>query len=417
MLIEVKSPEFSESVQSGTLLEWRKQPGDMVKRDETLADIETDKVVLEIPAPVSGRLAEIRIPAGTDVRAGDILAMVEADANAEIAVGAVTAHVPTPPAAKPVTAPIAAQAPTPVAPAPVAALPAAAPVASTAQEHLPPSARKHDPKPAEPATASAQPVAAATQSAAAKPGEAAACPPCPPAGERVRSTRHVPMSRLRLRIAERMVEAQHNAAILTTFNEIDMLPVQELRSRYQEKFQKEHGVKLGFMSFFVKATTQALKQYPVVNASVDGRDILYHDYYDIGVAVSSERGLVVPILRDTDTMSFADVEKRIVDFGKRANSLDLTMDELTGGTFTISNGGVFGSLMSTPILNPPQSGVMGLHKIQDRPIAANGQVVIRPMMYIALSYDHRIVDGKEAVSFLRYVKDALEDPARLLLEL
>jgi 2-oxoglutarate dehydrogenase E2 component (dihydrolipoamide succinyltransferase) len=214
-----------------------------------------------------------------------------------------------------------------------------------------------------------------------------------------------------------MVEAQRNAAILTTFNEIDMQPVQELRNRYQERFQKEHGVKLGFMSFFVKASTQALKQFSVVNASVDGRDILYHDYYDIGVAVSSERGLVVPVLRDTDAMSFAEVEKRIVDFTKRANSLDLTIEELTGGTFTISNGGVFGSLMSTPILNPPQSGVMGLHKIQERPIALNGQVVIRPMMYVALSYDHRIVDGREAVGFLRFVKEALEDPARLLLEL
>jgi 2-oxoglutarate dehydrogenase E2 component (dihydrolipoamide succinyltransferase) len=412
MLIEVKSPEFSESVQSGTLLEWRKQPGDMVKRDETLADIETDKVVLEIPAPVSGRLAEIRIPAGTDVRAGDILAMVEADANAEIAVGAVTAHVPKAPAQEvPRPAPVAPPPPPPVAPpAPITTpVPAATP---SGTEHLRPSARKHESKPVEapaPAVAAPQaPVPAATP---------APCPPCPPAGERARSERRVPMTRLRMRIAERMVEAQRTAAILTTFNEIDMQPVQELRARYQDKFLKEHGVKLGFMSFFVKAATQALKQYSVVNASVDGRDIVYHDYYDIGVAVSSERGLVVPVLRDTDSMSFAEVERRIVDFGKRANSLDLTIEELTGGTFTISNGGVFGSMMSTPILNPPQSGVLGLHKIQDRPMAVNGQVVIRPMMYIALSYDHRIIDGKEAVSFLRYVKEALEDPARLLLEL
>lgn len=225
------------------------------------------------------------------------------------------------------------------------------------------------------------------------------------------------MSRLRQRIAERLKEAQNNAAMLTTFNEVNMQPVMDLRAKYQERFQKEHGVKLGFMSFFTKAVCQALKAYPVVNASVDGRDILYHDYFDIGIAVSSERGLVVPILRNAERMTFSTVEKQIADFGRRANSLELTLEEMEGGTFTISNGGVFGSLLSTPILNPPQSGVLGLHKIQDRPVAENGQVVIRPMMYVALSYDHRIVDGREAVSFLRTVKDALEDPARLLLEL
>jgi 2-oxoglutarate dehydrogenase E2 component (dihydrolipoamide succinyltransferase) len=225
------------------------------------------------------------------------------------------------------------------------------------------------------------------------------------------------MTRLRQRIAERLKEAQNTAAMLTTFNEVNMQPVQELRKRYQEQFLKEHGVKLGLMSFFVKAACQALKAYPAVNASIDGRDIVYHDYYDIGVAVSSERGLVVPILRNADRLSFADIEKRIADFGRRANSLELTIEEMEGGTFTISNGGIFGSLLSTPILNPPQSGVLGLHKIQDRPMAENGQVVIRPMMYLALSYDHRIVDGREAVSCLRVMKDALEDPARLLLEL
>lgn len=225
------------------------------------------------------------------------------------------------------------------------------------------------------------------------------------------------MSRLRQRIAERMKEAQNTAAILTTFNEINMQPVQELRTRYQERFQKEHGVKLGLMSFFVKAACQALKTYPVVNASVEGRDIVYHEYHDVGVAVSSERGLVVPILRGADRMSFAEIEKRIADFSRRANTLELALEELEGGTFTISNGGIFGSLLSTPIINPPQSGVLGLHRIQDRPVAENGQVVIRPMMYVALSYDHRIIDGREAVSFLRVVKEALEDPARLLLEL
>ena len=225
------------------------------------------------------------------------------------------------------------------------------------------------------------------------------------------------MTRLRQRIAERLKEAQNTAAMLTTFNEINMQPVMELRTRYQDRFQKEHGVKLGFMSFFTKATCQALKVFPLVNASIEGRDLVYHDYYDIGVAVSSERGLVVPILRNADRLSFSEIEKQIADFGRRANSLELTLEEMEGGTFTISNGGVFGSLLSTPILNPPQTGVLGLHKIQERPIAENGQVVIRPMMYVALSYDHRIVDGREAVSFLRAVKDALEDPARLLLEL
>jgi 2-oxoglutarate dehydrogenase E2 component (dihydrolipoamide succinyltransferase) len=232
-----------------------------------------------------------------------------------------------------------------------------------------------------------------------------------------REERRVPMTRLRQRIAERLKEAQNTAAMLTTFNEIDMQPVMDLRKRYQERFQNEHGVKLGFMSFFTKAVCQALKAYPLVNASIDGRDIVHHDYYDIGVAVSSERGLVVPILRNADRLSFAEIEKRIADFGRRASSLELTLEEMEGGTFTISNGGVFGSLLSTPILNPPQSGVLGLHRIQERPIALNGQVVIRPMMYVALSYDHRLIDGREAVSFLRAVKDALEDPARLLLEL
>jgi 2-oxoglutarate dehydrogenase E2 component (dihydrolipoamide succinyltransferase) len=225
------------------------------------------------------------------------------------------------------------------------------------------------------------------------------------------------MTRLRQRIAERLKEAQNTAAMLTTFNEINMAPVMELRTKYQDRFQKEHGVKLGFMSFFTKAVCQALKVYTLVNASIDGRDVVYHDFYDIGMAVSSERGLVVPILRNADRMSFAEIEKKIADFGRRANSLELTLEEMEGGTFTISNGGIFGSLLSTPILNPPQSGVLGLHKIQERPIAENGQVVIRPMMYVALSYDHRIIDGREAVSFLKAVKDALEDPARLLLEL
>jgi 2-oxoglutarate dehydrogenase E2 component (dihydrolipoamide succinyltransferase) len=385
MLIEVKAPELSESVQSGSLLEWRKQVGDMVQRDEPLTDLETDKVILEVSAPASGILKEIVMPAGSEVKAGDVLAVIDAEAGA-----AVSQPAPTAPAkqAEPAQAVVKPMEPTPEpSPAPAAKAEAAPP---------PP------PKP--------EPAAAPT-----KPVPCAPCPPCDKPFER--AERRVTMTRLRQRIAERLKEAQNTAAMLTTFNEINMQPVMELRTRYQDRFQKEHGVKLGFMSFFTKAACQALKVFPLVNASIEGRDLVYHDYYDIGVAVSSERGLVVPILRNADRLSFAEIEKQISDFGRRANSLELTLEEMEGGTFTISNGGVFGSLLSTPILNPPQSGVLGLHKIQERPIAENGQVVIRPMMYVALSYDHRIVDGREAVSFLRAVKDALEDPARLLLEL
>lgn len=364
MLIELKTPELSESVQSGTLLEWHKQVGEPVRRDEVLAELETDKVVLEVTAPADGVLAEIRAPAGSEVKAGDILAMIDPNAAAALA-------------------------------------------EEGRERQAPQDARASD------QTLEAGEAAQAPAGAALRPPE---CPPCPTAsGER--RVRRVAMTRLRQRIAERLVEAQHTAAILTTFNEIDMQPVQDLRRRYQERFQQEHGVKLGLMSFFVKAVCQALKEFPVVNASVDGRDIIYHDYYDIGVAVSSERGLVVPILRDADRLTFGEIERRIADFARRANALQLSLEELEGGTFTISNGGVFGSLLSTPILNPPQSGVLGLHRIQDRPVARDGQVVIRPMMYVALSYDHRIIDGREAVSFLRSVKDSLEDPARLLLEL
>ncbi|MEW5789095.1 MAG: 2-oxoglutarate dehydrogenase complex dihydrolipoyllysine-residue succinyltransferase [Pseudomonadota bacterium] len=386
MQIEVKAPELSESVQSGSLLEWRKQVGDRVNRDDPLTDLETDKVILEVAAPAAGVLVEIRMPAGSEVKAGDVLAVIDAEAGAEVS-------------------------PQTSAPAPI---PEPTPAPPAVVEAVPPPAR---PEPVAEPVPAPQPVAAkaAPQAEPVAPARPAPCPPCDKAGER--NERRVPMSRLRQRIAERLKEAQNTAAMLTTFNEINMQPVMDLRARYQERFLKEHGVKLGFMSFFTKAVCQALKVFPLVNASIDGRDLVYHDYYDVGVAVSSERGLVVPILRDADRMSFADIERRISDFGKRANSLELTLEEMEGGTFTISNGGVFGSLLSTPILNPPQSGVLGLHKIQERPVAENGQVVIRPMMYVALSYDHRIIDGKEAVSFLRSVKDALEDPARLLLEL
>ncbi len=388
MLVDVKAPELSESVQSGSLLDWRKQPGDFVQRDEALTDLETDKVILEVAAPVAGVLMEICLPSGSEVKAGDVLARIETEASGEARASA----------------------------APVAAIEAAVTAVTAAPEKTVAPAPSPIPVVAAPEPDIFFPREPAPEAAEAASPAPVALPPCAPCGPE-RGERRVQMSRLRLRIAERLKEAQNTAAMLTTFNEINMQPVMELRTRYQERFQKEHGVKLGFMSFFTKAVCQALKVYTLVNASIDGRDVVYHDYFDIGVAVSSERGLVVPILRNADRMSFAEIEKQIADFGRRANKLELTLEDMEGGTFTVSNGGIFGSLLSTPILNPPQSGVLGLHKIQERPIAENGQVVIRPMMYVALSYDHRIVDGREAVSFLKAVKDALEDPARLLLEL
>lgn len=399
-IVEVKTPELSESVQSGSLLEWRKAVGEAVARDEILADLETDKVILEVAAPAAGVLQEIRVVAGAEVRAGDVLAIIDTSGGATSPVTAGPERTET-----------------------VAAKPAAHTMRSmgTDAAFLPPRLRGREPE-GVPAHALRQDQAPATppvqpgvQASAPRPADCPPCPPCVPADSR--NERREPMSRLRQRIAQRLKEAQNTAALLTTFNEIDMQPVMELRKRFQERFQQEHGVKLGFMSFFTKAVCQALKAYPAVNARLEGRDIVYHDYYDIGVAVSSERGLVVPVLRQADRMSFAGIERQIADFARRANSLELTLEDLEGGTFTISNGGVFGSLLSTPILNPPQSGVLGLHKIQDRPVAENAQVVIRPMMYVALTYDHRLIDGREAVSFLREVKEAMEDPARLLLEL
>lgn len=398
MLIEVKTPELSESVQSGTLLEWRKSVGDPVERDEALAELETDKVILEVTAPARGVLSEIRAGAGSEVKPGDILAIVDTEAVG----GADVGQRPTEEVAMQATTHAEEQ-----EAALVLSQPAAGP------SHAEAGGAE---KTAEAVDIAAAPAVASTGGVMEGRAVAAPSPSSAPASA-ARSERRVAMTRLRQRIAERLVEAQHTAAILSTFNEIDMQPVQTLRSRYQNRFQQEHGVKLGLMSFFVKAVCQALKEYLVVNASVDGRDIVYHDYYDIGVAVSSERGLVVPILRDADGLGFAEIERRIADFAKRANALQLTLEELEGGTFTISNGGIFGSLLSTPILNPPQSAVLGLHRIQDRPVARDGEVVIRPMMYVALSYDHRIIDGREAVSFLRTVKGNLEDPARLLLEL
>src|SRR5882724_1667587 len=410
MLIEVKVPQLSESVAEATLLAWHKKVGEVVKRDENLIDIETDKVVLELPAPADGVLSKIVKADGGTVKAGEVIATIDTDGKASTAAAV--------PAAK-------------AAPAPA---PAPAPAAKQAASGAPamPSARKlAEEKGIDTAAISGSgkggrvtkaDVIDQSAKAAAEP-EARPPLPQPPAPVSVeqiladRPEQRVPMSRLRARIAERLVQSQSTAAILTTFNEVNMQPVMELRKKYQERFEKEHGVRLGFTSFFVMAAVHALKKYPIVNASIDGNDIVYHGYFDIGIAVGSSRGLVVPILRDADQMSFAEVEKKIADFGKRAQDGKLTIDELTGGTFSISNGGVFGSMLSTPIINPPQSAILGVHATRERPVAENGQVVIRPVNYLALSYDHRIVDGREAVLSLVAIKEALEDPARLLLDL
>ncbi|MEN9704868.1 MAG: hypothetical protein RLZZ393_747 [Pseudomonadota bacterium] len=388
MSIEITVPKLPESVADATLVTWHKKPGDSVARDENLADLETDKVVLEVPAPAAGVLKEIRITAGTTVTGGQVLALFEA--------GAVVTAAPAPKAE---------------------AAPAAVPPAIAAKAG-PAARRVADEKGVDVAGVSGSGLGGAVNksdvvAAAAKPAAASKAAVAAPTG--ARNEQRVPMTRLRARIAERLVSAQHTQALLTTFNEVDLTAVQELRARYKDVFEKKHGVKLGFSSFFVRAAVEALKKFPVINASVDGTDILYHDYFDIGVAVSTDRGLVVPVLRDADLLSFADIEKGVGDFAARARKGALTMEDLTGGTFSITNGGVFGSLLSTPIVNAPQSAILGMHKIQERPMAVNGQVVIRPMMYLALTYDHRIIDGKEAVQFLVSMKDALEDPGRLLI--
>jgi 2-oxoglutarate dehydrogenase E2 component (dihydrolipoamide succinyltransferase) len=404
MLIEVKVPQLSESVSEATLLAWHKKVGEAVKRDENLIDVETDKVVLELPAPADGVLANIVKGDGGTVKAGEVIATIDTDGKGAAAAAPVAA--PTPKAA-PAPAPKPATAPAP-------AMPAArkmaeekgidtASIAGTGK-----GGRVTKADVMEQGTSAPQAKAPLPQ------------PPAPVSVDQVLSGRpeqRVPMSRLRARIAERLVQSQSTAAILTTFNEVNMQPVMDLRKKYQERFEKEHGVRLGFMSFFVKAAVHALKKYPIVNASIDGNDIVYHGYFDVGVAVGSPRGLVVPILRDCDQMSFPDIEKKIADFGKRAQDGKLTIDELTGGTFSISNGGVFGSMLSTPIINPPQSAILGVHATRERPVVENGQIVIRPINYLALSYDHRIVDGREAVLSLVAIKEALEDPARLLLDL
>ena len=393
MIIDVKVPMLSESVSEGTLLEWKKKVGEAVARDEILIDIETDKVVLEVPSPQAGVLVEIVAQDGETVVADQVLARIDTAATA-----AAEAPAAAPAEAAPVAAPAVAQN--------NAAMPAAAKLA--AETGIDVNALQGSGR-------DGRVLKEDVQNAAAKPAAAAAPAVALPAG--ARPEERVPMSRLRARVAERLLASQQENAILTTFNEVNMKPIMDLRAKYKEKFEKEHGVKLGFMSFFVKAAVAALKKYPVVNASVDGKDIVYHGYFDIGIAIGSPRGLVVPILRDADQMSIADIEQAIVDYAKKAKDGKIAIEDLTGGTFSITNGGTFGSMMSTPIINPPQSAILGMHATKERAVVENGQVVVRPMMYLALSYDHRIIDGREAVLTLVAIKDALEDPARLLLDL
>ncbi|MGL6224547.1 MAG: 2-oxoglutarate dehydrogenase complex dihydrolipoyllysine-residue succinyltransferase [Steroidobacteraceae bacterium] len=422
-LIEVRVPQLPESVADATLVAWRKQPGDAVNRDENLVDLETDKVVLEVPAPASGVLRELKASNGATVTGGQILAVIEEGATASS----------TSPASVTSPAPAGEVGRRPGEGSGASAA-AAAEVKKDADK-LAPSVRRlvdeHKLTPTEIAGSGRDgritkgdvlthlADKSATPAVAPSPALRATSPA--KAGEvgdvSGRGQRRVPMTRLRARIAERLVQAQSTAAMLTTFNEVDLKAVNELRARYKDKFEKEHGARLGFMSFFVKACVEALKKYPVVNASVDGNDVIYHEYYDVGVAVSTERGLIVPVLRNADQLSFGEIEKSVVGYATRAREGQLTLEELTGGTFTITNGGVFGSLLSTPILNMPQSAILGMHKIQERPVVLDGQIVARPMMYLALSYDHRIIDGKEAVQFLVAVKESLEDPARLMLQI
>jgi len=411
-IIEVKVMQLSESVAEATLLQWHKQVGESVTRDENMIDIETDKVVMELPAPLAGVITEILKPNGSTVVAGEVVAKIDTEATAG-------ASAPAPAAAAPAAAPAAVATSTSKADV---AMPAAAKilaennltatqVAGTGKDGR---VTKGDALAA--ASAPKAPAVAPLAAPAAKPAlQSVAAPAAPNLGDRPEE--RVPMSRLRARIAERLIQSQSTNAILTTFNEVNMQPVLDLRNKYKDKFEKEHGVKLGFMSFFVKAAVAALKKYPIINASVDGNDIVYHGYFDIGIAVGSPRGLVVPILRDADQMSIADIEKKIGEFGNKAKEGKLTLDDLTGGTFSISNGGTFGSMLSTPIINPPQSAILGVHATKDRAVVENGQIVIRPMNYLAMSYDHRIIDGREAVLGLVAMKEALEDPARLLLDL
>ena len=425
-LIEVKVPQLSESVAEATLLQWHKKPGDAIERDDNLIDVETDKVVLELPAPNAGVLARVLKADGETVVAGEVIAIIDTEA-----VASKSAPGPAPLAATPAALPAApAAAATGGAHAGVA-MPAAAKmlaeaglsasnVAGTSRDGRVTkgdvigavAAGASAPSQARPAVSAPIPTGAPTSSL-----PSVTAPIDPNKMIEGRPEQRVAMSRLRQRVAERLLQSQATNAILTTFNEVNMQPVMDLRKKYQDRFEKEHGTRLGFMSFFVKAAVHALKKYPVVNASVDGTDIVYHGYFDIGVAVGSPRGLVVPVIRNADQMNFAQIENQIGDYGKRAQEGKLGIEELSGGTFSISNGGVFGSMLSTPIINPPQAAILGVHATKDRAVVENGQIVIRPMNYLALSYDHRIIDGREAVLFLVCVKDALEDPSRLLLDL
>ena len=406
MSIEVKVPQLPESVADATLIAWHKKPGDAVGRDENLVDLETDKVVLEVPSPSSGVIKEVKVENGATVTSGQVLAILEEGAGAAA---------PSKQEEKPAAAATKQESAAKLAPA----------AKRMVEEHrldagqISGSGRdgrvtKGDViqhlagKDTAPAAKEAAPAAKAPKPAA---------PVQSPASGGARDEHRVPMTRLRARIAERLIQAQSTAAMLTTFNEVDLTAVNEIRARYKDKFEKAHGVKLGYSSFFIKASIEALRKFPAVNASIDGADIVYHEYYDVGVAVSTDRGLMVPVLRNAETMSFAQIETAVGAYAQKARDGSITLEELTGGTFTITNGGVFGSLMSTPILNPPQVAILGMHKIQERPMVIDGEIKIRPMMYLALTYDHRIVDGRESVQFLVAVKEALEDPARLLLQL
>jgi 2-oxoglutarate dehydrogenase E2 component (dihydrolipoamide succinyltransferase) len=420
MRIEVKVPQLPESVAEATLVSWHKKPGDAVRRDENLIDVETDKVVLELPSPGDGVLVELVRPDGSIVTSNEVIAVIDSE-------GKVAAPVSSPASTATKSAPAKAPEPAPMALAAVGASVTALPAARRmmADQGVEPTAvdgtgrggriTKGD------VMAALEGKSGEGKSAAAPVAKSTPAPSVPSVVPSVapgsRAEQRVPMSRLRQRVAERLVQSQSTAAILTTFNEVNMQPILDLRNKYKDRFEKEHGVKLGFMGFFVKAVVHALKKYPAVNASIDGTDIVYHGYFDIGIAVGSPRGLVVPILRDADQLSLAEIEKQIAEYGKRANEGKLTVQELTGGTYTISNGGVFGSMLSTPIINPPQSAILGVHATKDRAVVENGQVVVRPINYLAQSYDHRIIDGREAVLSLVAIKEALEDPARLLLDI
>ena len=426
-IVEVKVPQLSESVAEATMLQWKKKAGDAVEIDEILIEIETDKVVLEVPAPSAGVLVELVAADGETVVSDQLIARIDTEATAS--------------AAAPAPAPAKAAADAPAADAPAAAAAAAASTGKAAVA-MPAAAKLMADKQMAPGSVAGTGkdgrvtkgdvlAAVAAGTASPSPAPAAKAAPAAPAAPKAlpavaapammnlgeRPEQRVPMSRLRARIAERLLQSQATNAILTTFNEVNMAPVMEMRKRFQEKFEKEHGVKLGFMSFFVKAAVAALKKYPVINASVDGNDIVYHGYFDIGIAVGSPRGLVVPVIRNADQMSFADIEKKIAEYGQKARDGKLGIEELIGGTFSISNGGTFGSMLSTPIINPPQAAILGVHATKDRAVVENGQVVVRPINYLAMSYDHRIIDGREAVLALVTMKDALEDPARLLFDI